>query len=538
MEVQDYIQIFSKRKRVIIFSFLLVFLVAGVHTVLTPKQYRSTTTMLIISQKVPEEFVRSTVTMGPEDRIPIIEQQIKSRTRVKKVMEEVGLFAEARKKGLEDEAIGAMINRIELGVTEDPRKGGRAQTESDVFSISFFLEDPMLAMLTTSRIASLFVEENLKLREKQAVGTSEFLDSQLKETKAKLDVQEEKVKRYKMRFSGGLPEELATNLNNLGRLQQQENMIAAEIRDLNSRKIALQTQLRMLERGSYAIFHDDGKVEVDTSEDSAIVIARQLNEKSRLLIELSAKFTDKYPDVVRLRGEVEELEKKLAEIPMSARSSNENDSNGNEKNVTNSRTYLPLTGKEMEASRLLKAQISSMEADIKALSRRREIIGRKIYAVQAEVDRAPRRGQELITLTRDYENLKLLYNDLQAKKTEADISQDLEMRMKGAQFQILDPANLPKRPFKPNIRKIFGLAFLMAGFLGFGGAIGLEKMDLSLRGVTDFKHFFDIPILASIPILETMEIDRRPNLRRKAIIAGVVSFAFAFFAFLLFLLKY
>jgi uncharacterized protein involved in exopolysaccharide biosynthesis len=279
MEVQDYIQIFSKRKRVIIFSFLLVFLVAGVHTVLTPKQYRSTTTMLIISQKVPEEFVRSTVTMGPEDRIPIIEQQIKSRTRVKKVMEEVGLFAEARKKGLEDEAIGAMINRIELGVTEDPRKGGRAQTESDVFSISFFLEDPMLAMLTTSRIASLFVEENLKLREKQAVGTSEFLDSQLKETKAKLDVQEEKVKRYKMRFSGGLPEELATNLNNLGRLQQQENMIAGEIRDLNRRKIALQTQRSMLERGSYAIFHDDGKVEVDTSEDSAIVIARQLNEK-------------------------------------------------------------------------------------------------------------------------------------------------------------------------------------------------------------------------------------------------------------------
>jgi uncharacterized protein involved in exopolysaccharide biosynthesis len=192
----------------------------------------------------------------------------------------------------------------------------------------------------------------------------------------------------------------------------------------------------------------------------------------------------------------------------------------------------------MEASSLLETQMSSMEADIKALNRRREIISRKIFAVQAAVDRAPRRGQELITLTRDYENLKALYNDLQAKKTEADISQDLEMRMKGAQFQILDPANLPKKPFKPNIKKILGLAFLFAGFFGFGGAVGLETMDLSLRGVTDFKHFFDIPILASIPILETMEIDRRPNLRRKAIIAGVVSFAFALFAFLLFLLKY
>src|SRR4030067_474433 len=150
----------------------------------------------------------------------------------------------------------------------------------------------------------------------------------------------------------------------------------------------------------------------------------------------------------------------------------------------------------MEESRLLKAQMSSMEADIKALNREREIISRKIFAVQTEVDRAPRRGQELITLTRDYENLKVLYNDLQAKKTEADISQDLEIRMKGDQFQILDSANLPKKHFKPNLIKIFGLTFIMAIALGFGGAIGLEKMDLSLRGVTDFKHFFDIPIIA------------------------------------------
>jgi capsular polysaccharide biosynthesis protein len=117
---------------------------------------------------------------------------------------------------------------------------------------------------------------------------------------------------------------------------------------------------------------------------------------------------------------------------------------------------------------------------------------------------------------------------------EADLSKDLELRMKGEQFQILDPANLPKEPFTPNIKKIFALAFLMAGFLGFGGAIGLEKIDLSLRGVTDFKHFFDIPILASIPILDTPEIGRQQKLRRNAKLAGIISFAFALFAFLLF----
>jgi polysaccharide chain length determinant protein (PEP-CTERM system associated) len=529
MEIQDYIQIFSKRKRVIISSFLLVFLVASAYTVLTPKQYKSTTTILIIPQQVPESFVRSTVTVGLENRLATIQQLITSRTRLKKVMEEVGLFAQARKAGLEEEAVGAMSKRIEIEVAQDPRMGGMPQTDSEAFSLSFFHEDPTLAMLTTSRIASLFIEEKLKLREKQAVGTSEFLKSQLKETKTKLDAQEAKVKRYKMQYSGGLPEELATNLTNMARLQQQEGMIAAEIRDTRNRMIALQTQLSALERGSQAVFHDDGKVEVDTSEDSATVITRELNERRNLLTELSAKYTDKYPDVVRLRGEVEELEKKLAAIPMSFRSSKDNG-----KNISNSRTYLPLTGREREASRLLKAQILSTKADIKAMNRERETIRRNIFAIQGRVNQAPRRDQELITLTRDYDNLKVQYNELQIRKTEADISQDLEMRMKGDQFKILDPANLPKKPFKPNIIKILGVAFLMAGFLGFGGAFGLEKMDLSLRGVTDFKHFFDLPILVSIPILETIKIDRRQNLRRKAIIAGVLSFALAFFAFLLF----
>ena len=110
------------------------------------------------------------------------------------------------------------------------------------------------------------------------------------------------------------------------------------------------------------------------------------------------------------------------------------------------------------------------------------------------------------------------------------------MREKGNQYQILDPANLPKDHSIPNPINIFGLAFFMASFLGFGGAIGIEKMDLSLRGVTDFKYFFDIPILASIPILETVEVNHRQNLRKKAIIGGIVSFAFALFAFFLFFL--
>jgi uncharacterized protein involved in exopolysaccharide biosynthesis len=258
------------------------------------------------------------------------------------------------------------------------------------------------------------------------------------------------------------------------------------------------------------------------------VLTRELNLKRSQLAELSANYTEKHPNVVRLRGEVEELEKKLAAIPMSQGFSKDDG-----KKVSNSRTSLPLTERGAEEYRSLKAQILSTEAQMNTMKRERESIRRSIFALQAKVDQSPRRDQELIALNRDYENIKTQYNELLKKKSEANISQDLEMRQKGDQYQILDPANLPAKPFKPNVRKIFVLAFIMATALGFGGAIGFEKMDLSLRGATDFKHYFDLPILASIPILETMEFHRRKNLRRYAIVGGVISFAFAVVVFLL-----
>lgn len=486
MEFQDYLRVLSKRKWIIILTYISLFVAASVYIVLTPKLYKSSTTILSIPQKVPPSFIPSTVTVGAGDRMATIEQLIKSRTRLKRVMEDVGVFAKARKEGLEDETIRWMNKRIDVRSVVNPLgKEIDSQTESQAFSISFLHEDPTMAMLTASRIASLFIEENDKLREKQAVGTSEFLESQLKETKARLDVQEQRVKKFKMRHSGELPQELQTNLANLQRLQDQYRMATEGIRAAEQRLLSLHSS-------------------PSSSEDTSLAIRRELNLRRNQLVELTTKYTNQYPDVIRMREEVEELEKKLANSSSS-----------------------PSTDTKL---------VAAIESEIDALKREREHIRRNTEIHQAKVDQAPLRDQELIIVTRDYDNLKNQYNELLRKKSEADISQNLEVREKGTQYRVLDPANLPKDHSVPNITKIFGLAFFVAGFLGFGGAIAMERMDLSLRGVTDFKHFFDIPILASIPILETVEIGRRQKLRKKAIIGGIVSVTFTIFAFLFFFL--
>jgi polysaccharide chain length determinant protein (PEP-CTERM system associated) len=528
MKFEDVLPIFSKRKLVIIISFLFVFFGAGVYTVVTPEQFKSTTTILVIPQQVPVNYVQSTVTQGVESRLTTIREQVTSRTMLTKVMEELGLFAMQRKVMLQEAVVEMMKDRIEI-VDFQEKKALPTLPGTMAFSISFIHEDPKLAMLTASRLASSFIDEDLKSRERQAVGTSKLFDSELKETKAKLDAQEEKVKRYKMQHLGELPQELQTNLNTLARLQDQYRMNADSIRVADQTKLFLQMQLSVSDKSAQSIVHADGREEIDTSQSSAQSLVTELTSRRNQLAELSGKFTERHPDVIRLRKEVEQLEKKLAGMPTSLRSSNDDKTN-----VSSSKTYLPFTGREKEEFRRLKAQIVSTESEIVALKRDRDNIQRKIAAVQAKVDQAPRREQEMIGITHDYENLKKSYDDILKKKLEADISQELEVRQKGEQFQILDPANLPEKRFRPKRMNILAFALLLASALGFGGAIGLEAMDLSLRGVTDFKHFFDLPILACIPILENNEIDRRRKFRRKAALAGIVSFAFVLFTLLIF----
>ena len=519
MELHDYLQIFLARKWIIVAAYIAVFLCAVVYVARTPKQYVSTTTILTIPEQVPENFVQSTVTLEPEGRLSTIQQVITSRTRLKKVMEDVGLFTKKRNEGLEEEAVNAMRRRIFIEVAEASRRGRVNRSDSESFSIGFLYKDPKLAMLTASRLASLFIEENLKLREKQAVGTSEFLETQLKETKAKLEAQERKINKYKIRYSGSLPEELRFTLSSMDRLQSKDRMISDEIRFSMQRKLTLQTRLSAVERGAQAILHEDGRVEIDTSEGSSTAIEREFNVKRNRLVELSAKYTDQYPDVVRLREEVEELKKILAAMPLSPRSAIDNGKNSSE-----SSTYLPIAGREKEEQRNLKSQILSTEAEINALKRERETIRRKVVALQAKVDQAPLRDQEFITLTRDYENLKGQYNELLKKKMEADISQDLEMRMKGDQYQILDPANLPVEPFLPKKKKIFLIAFLLASAMGFGGAIGFEWKDPTIRGVRDFRHFFDLKVLACIPEIDEEVHVPRQTLRWETILGFILLF--------------
>jgi polysaccharide chain length determinant protein (PEP-CTERM system associated) len=523
MEMSDYLEILRRRKWYIVFSVLLILFGGSVYSVVAPEKYMSTTTILVVAQRVPEGYVRSTISTRVNERLLTIRQQVLSRTRLLSVMEELGLYKEARKNLAPEVVVEMMRESIDIQIASATDRGRRRDSSEDAFTLSVINENPQLAMMTASRLASYFIDENLKSREQQAVGTSEFLESQLQETKARLEAQEEKVKEYKLKFMGELPQQLQANLQILSRLQDHLKMNSDATRTAEDRKAYLDVQIGILE--SRPRMSAVGSDVSDPSGMSSAGLANELALKKSQLAALSAKYTEKYPEVRRLKEEVALLEKRIAEAIAQEGSS------GNSVELLRQPTNAD--PRERDEILRLRAQRKTLDSEIASLRKGRQGTEKAIADFEARVEKSPRREQEMVSLTRDYENLKLSYDDLLKKKLDADVSQNLEKRQKGEQFQILDPANLPQNPFTPNRPKIIGIAFAVALLVGFGGAIGFEMINPTLRGKRDFQHFFPVPVLGSIPAIRDKEYEARKRGQLTVLYGGLISLGILVTVFLI-----
>jgi polysaccharide chain length determinant protein (PEP-CTERM system associated) len=510
MELREYGKLFLRRKWLIVFTVLSVLFSASVYCVVTPELYKSSITILIIPQTVPQDYVRSTISVKVDQQLATIKQQVLSRTTLTKAMDELHLFEKERKKLSSEELFAMMRKRIEIDVVH-----GASRDSSEAFSLSFLHEKPKEAMHAAARLASLFIDENLKTREQQAVGTSEFLESQLRGTKASLEVMEQRVKEYKIRYMGELPQQMEGNLRMLTGLQDRLRTNETGTRTVEERKVFLEAQVNLIGKSLPALY-----------QDPVQSLQTELAAKKAKLAELNERYTERIPEVVRTKQEVADLAKRIAEARRSDTALAAGDANADPQVAA---TSLPGT----DEIRRMRAQLKASFAEIASLKKEREEIRNSIASVERKIEQSPRREQEMISLIRDYENQKKSYDDLQKKKLEADVSQNLEKRQKGTQFQILDPANLPEEPFQPDRKKVMGISLLLALALGFGGTIAWEAMDLRLRDVRDFRQLYKVPILGYIPVFQDQQYQRERAVRRAAVFGGLITFTMAFSVFLL-----
>jgi polysaccharide chain length determinant protein (PEP-CTERM system associated) len=457
-----------------------------------PNVYRSTATVLVDRQQIPETFVRSTVTSALETRLHTISQEILSRSRLEELINRFGLYADLRKRIPFEDVIARMRMDTKLDLKSVEARGQREATVA--FTISYQGSDPGTVAVVTNTLASFYIEENLRTRERQATSTAEFLKVQLAETKRRLDEHELRVSQFKRRHLGELPQQLETNLGTLERLHAQLRLNADNQTRAAERRQALTSQLAEAE-SLLATGASPFVLGAPAAETPELRLTRLKEELARL----RTQFSEKYPDVVRMAAEVAALEREVAARPPEA-------AKAADKPAAPPAAVSPYILR-------LKEALAEAEADIKVYKGEERRLREGIATYQARVENVPRREQEFRELSRDYDSTRELYQTLLKRYEEAQLAENMEQRQKGEQFRILDPAVPNADPAAPKRAQLLALA--LAGSAGLAAAVVAlaEKVDTSFHGVDDLRAFSSVPVLVSIPLIVTGSALRRHRWR-------------------------
>jgi polysaccharide chain length determinant protein (PEP-CTERM system associated) len=476
LDFQDYVDIF-RRRWWLVAALALLGAGAGYGTAhFLPKRYTSQTLVLVEQPTVPGDYVKPVITQDVNQRLATMQQQILSRTRLEPVIQQFGLFA----KDIKDVSIEDLVQRLRDAISVTPIRAmsGTEGRQLPGFNIAVVFDDPHLAQQICSTITSMFVEENLKVRQELSDQTTQFLGKQLEDAKSKLDDQDAKLAAFQRLHIGSLPDESQTNLSVLTELNTQLDAVTQALGRAHQDKGFAESVLAQHLAAWQAS-------QVGPNPDS---LERQLAAQEQQLSELQSKYTDDHPDVIKAKSNIETLNQKIA-----------NAQGGEKTSQADGQTKSAAEPPEIQN---LRAQIFQLEQGIKQRTAQQEEIQRQIKLYQARVESSPTIEQEYKELTRDYQTALAFYNDLLIKRDQSSMANDLERRQQGEQFQVLDPANLPDKPSFPN-KQLFALGGFGAGL---GAAISLvlliEILDTSLHSKQSVENVLQLPVLATIPVIQ------------------------------------
>jgi succinoglycan biosynthesis transport protein ExoP len=474
LALNDYFDILKRRKWSLALPALIVFVMAVTIAMMLPSIFKSSATILIEEQEIPENFVVSTVTSYAEQRLQSIKQRIMSTTRLMEMINRFNLYTELKEKWTSEEIVQKMRDDIKFDtISADvvDRQTGRPSIATIAFSLSYEGKNPNKVQQVTSMLTSLYLEENLKVRTRRTKETYTFLDDEKGKVKADLNVIEKKIAVFKEAHINALPELLQVNVQGLNNIERSIERIEEQLRSLKEREGYLQTQLASIPES------------VDPDK-------KRLQELKMQLTHLTTRYSDHYPDVIKTRAEIAELEKRLNDT------SKPSDSTAGPPDNT---AYITLS-----------AQLASTRADIDSVKLQIHNLNNEKAKYQQRIESTPKIEQEYNGLIVERRTTHAKFDDLMRKLMEARVAYGLEEEQKGERFTLIDPALFPEKPFKPN-----RMAIVLIGFvLGVGAGVGFgalrEFADHSVKNPIELARLTNFPVLASIPeIITDKDITRR-----------------------------
>lgn len=500
-----------------------------------PSTYTSGATILIEQQEIPQELVRSAVTSFADQRVQVISQRVMTTQNLLELIERYNLYPDIRQSKPREVLLQAMRKDIAMKMISadviDPRSGRPTQA-TIAFSVNYSSHSPELALKVANDLTSLYLNENLTSRTRMAEQTSSFFAEEAERQQKNIDELDKKLSDFKQKNQDSLPDQLQVNVqvserteldlrdaeNRIASLDSQRVMLEAQLAQINPtmqvfsdtglRVMSAEDRLKALKsqlagyKARYAPGHPDivnaerevaGLEKEVQADDGTSDVARQLDEAKAQLARAQEKYTPDHPDVMRLTREVAALEKTLADAPPMGTLAKDR-----ERAHADNPPYIQVKG-----------ELDALIVDRDAAVKKRDSLRAKLDDYERRLAHEPTVERQYRELARDLDAAQLKYQEIRAKQTEVQVSQNLETEHKGERFTMIEPPLPPEKPVSPNRFLILALGFVLSVAGGLGAAMLRDSLDGSIRGVQDIRSLLNVPPLVAIPIIATQAEQRR-----------------------------
>jgi len=487
-EVERYLDVARRRiLYVIIPCFFTWLIVWGLSWVLPPL-YKSSTQILVEQPTMPANYVSPNVTDDVQARLQSITQQILSRTRLILIMNKLHLYQGQNID--DDDRVSKLRKDISIDLVKDSRNNSIT-----AFKIAYSARDPHVAQNVTTELTNLFIGENNRVRQEESQSTTKFIQDQLEDARVQLAQQEAKVKAFEGTHEGILPSQQTSNLQILAGLQSQLQNEQDSLNQAKQQGVYLQALIDQ-NRAARSMLRPDG------SPTGLADVNQQLDKLRAQLVDLSSRYTDQYPDVVKLKEQIAKTEKLKEELLAAPRKPVTDESPASARELEGVGGTTPLAQ--------LQGQLKANQAEIANREHRIEESQQRVNEYQARLNSAPSAEQEYAEVTRGYDQSKAIYDELLKKQNDSEMATSMELLQQGEHFTMLDPPSLPSKPDFPNRLKFCGIGLGLGLAVGLLVAVGFEFADDRIHNEAELRSMLPLAILSEVPeVVHASDISRK-----------------------------
>ncbi len=547
MDMEDYVDVLRRHKSWILGPLFAGIVIATVVAFLWPDTYVSYAVVRVTAAQVPERYVQSGLNQMLNERISTIEQQVASRTTLINIIQTLDLYDRDRRRLPMEDVVDRMKTKdLAFGqVTTIQGLASRAGT----FPVSFKYEDRYKAQKVTKELVSRLISENTRVQLGITQNTTEFLTEEVAKAKTRLDQIEQSLTTFRMKNAGRLPDERSMNFSALQSVETRISTMNTGIQRINQEKLMLESQIR-LQREQYnqavaaaaalsnAPLGEAAKTRV--ANERLIGLEREIQGGEQMLIQLRELYKESYPDVQRVKGNLENLKRQKADLAKREEEEAKAEAAATpaakpapSKPILQTRDMqaMQITLRQMET--LVQAKVTEVQDYVAELAR----MNAQVREFQGRIGSTPMADQEYLSLSRDYESAKQEYQQMLAKQSDAKRGQEVERRNQGEMLELLDEASLPNEPTEPKRGVIIGAGAALGFILGVILVGGREMKDTTLKNLKDVRAYTQLTVLGSIPLLEEdLVVKRRKRLTllawSTAILIGAVVMGGSFYYYI------